>query len=558
MPYHDGLSPGQHLLAVIALLIVALVQAPAVWCQPAATQEGLPVELVVDRGQDLDEQLTTMRALYHVGEEYLPETGIIAGLKSMFTGGDEAMYATVGTLAEKAAQIRGELVKVEGIYEAGEEERGTLRSMGAEVTVEMMGGSSPQGFSEVGGPDGMPVMITGRVETAGEKALLRAETMVPSAHIAGVRVARLLEESEEWEAAADAYEAVATNGALQSRPLAAFARIRAGQIAFEHLRDEKRARGQFSAAWQPYSVSQNGTPAYYTWVPKEDNGWERMPAAEALAPRLDRLNSDLVGYKIVDVFVRIAGGSPAFGVLLMAVVVRLAIYPLTKKQLESQRRMSALQPQIKELQKKHATDKQKFQEEFWQLCQEHNCNPLGGCLPMLVQMPILIFLYHGIRDYIVQFHGTEFLWIPNLAQPDIWLLVGYTISMVAFQKMAAQSQPAADAQQQQQQQMMAYMMPLMFFFFFRSFPAAFILYWLGSNVIYFSEHLIYRRATGDETEPEAEPEDKASGKKGGLLSSMVEAAKRMQGGGGQGEEERPLSYEQQRKQEKGQKRGKRS
>lgn len=555
MPFRDRSSLRRHLLAVIALLVVAALQAPAVWCQPAATQEGLPVELVIDREQDFDDQLTTMRALYHVGEEYLPETGIIASVKSMFTGGDEAMYVTVATLAEHAARVRGDLVKVEGIYEAGEE-RGTLRSMGAEVMVEMVGGSSPEGFSEVGGPDGMPVMITGRVETEDEKALLRAEAMVPSAQIAGVRAARLLEEGEEWEAAADAYEDVATNGALQSRPLAAFARIRAGQIALEHLRDQKRARAQYSAGWQPYSASQGGTPAYYTWVPKEDNGWERTPAAEALAPRLDRLNADLIGYKIVDVFVRIAGGSPAFGVLLMAVVVRLAIYPLTKKQLESQRRMQALQPQIKELQKKHATDKQKFQEEFWQLCQEHNCNPLGGCLPMLVQMPILIFLYHGIRDYIVQFHGTQFLWIPNLAQPDIWLLVAYTISMVAFQKMAAQSQPAADAQQQQQQQMMAYMMPLMFFFLFRSFPAAFILYWLGSNVIYFSEHLIYRRATGDEAVVEPEPGEKASEKKGGFLASMVEAAKRMQGGEGNREEQRPPSYEEQRKQEKGQKRGK--
>ena len=232
----------------------------------------------------------------------------------------------------------------------------------------------------------------------------------------------------------------------------------------------------------------------------------------------------------------------------------MCIRDRTKKQLESQRRMQAIQPQIKELQQKYATDKQKFQEEFWKLCQENNCNPLGGCLPMLVQMPILIFLYRGIRDYIVQFDGQSFLWVSNLAQPNTILLILYTISMVFFQKMAAQTQPVTDPQQAQQQKMMTYMMPLMFFFFFQSFPAAFILYWLGSNLIYFGEQALYLRK--HHATEEGEGAGRSDEKSGGFISAMLDSARRLREGGTNEEEQRRLpSFEEKRRQEKQRRRG---
>jgi len=540
--------------ALLVALVLLLVAAPYGWCQ-SQSQEGLPVELVIADAPPYAEQLTTMRALYETAKESQPKGGITSGLRSMFSSKEKANYATVASLAENAPSLRGDLVETEGIYEVGED-RGVLRSMGAEITVELMGGVQPQGFDTTGGDlDGMPVQVTGRVETEGDRALLRAEVLMPSALVTGLRVARILELQEDWEAAAEAYGDVAKVPALANRPLMPFARVRGGQIAVQYLDDKGRARGQFSAAWQPYSVAKGGEPLYHTWVPIAGDGWEKQPVAEALAPRLDRLNSETVAYKIVHVFVSMAGGSTALGVLLMAFVVRLAILPLTRKQMESQRRMQAIQPQIKALQAEHATDKQKFQSEFWKLCQENNCNPLGGCLPMLVQMPILIFLYKGIRDYIVQFEGVHFLWVSNLAQPDLLLLILYTLSMIAFQKMTAQSQPVADPQQAQQQKMMAYMMPLMFFFFFQGFPAAFILYWLGSNVIYFGEQFLYmrRQADGGETAPPATtPKGKAGG---GFMSALVDAAKR-KSDAGSGDDARAPSYEDKRKQTKKGKRGK--
>jgi membrane protein insertase Oxa1/YidC/SpoIIIJ len=131
-------------------------------------------------------------------------------------------------------------------------------------------------------------------------------------------------------------------------------------------------------------------------------------------------------------------------------------------------------------------------------------------------------LYRGIRAYIWHFDNASFLWIDNLAAPDMILLVAYTISMIMFQKATQRMQPTAamNPQQAQQQQMMTWMMPIMFFFFFQSFPAAFLLYWLSSNVFYFGEQYLHksRRKSELSCDTAAPQSDKPSG---GLVSGMV-------------------------------------
>ncbi len=555
------ISHARPILALITIICIATMLGPAVLAQEAQTpaeevtvsQEGLPVELIIHGEPPLKKQLANMEALYAVAREELPEGGIWNGIKNMFSGSDEEqpMYSPAGYLEKYAERLRGDLVSTNGIWRQGEG-GGAVQSMGYTLKVEFAGDASPEGFEAVDGADGMPALVTGRIETEEDGAVLRADSVTPSALVAGTRIGRIKELQQDWEGAVETYEEVATLGPLTTRPQAAFARARAGRLALEKLDDEDRARDQYSAAWKSYTDEQNGKPAYWIWVEAEEGGWEALPAKEALAGTLNELNSHLIAYRIVDLFVRIAFGSPALGVILMAVVVRLAIYPLTKKQIVSQKRMQAIQPQIKELQKEHATDKQKFQEEFWALCQENDCNPLGGCLPMLVQMPILIFLYRGIREYIVQFEGISFLWVANLAEPNMLLLILYTLSMIGFQKMAAQSQPTADPQQAQQQKMMTYMMPIMFFFFFQSFPAAFLLYWLGSNLIYFGEMAILMRG-GVEEATEASGE-----KKSGFVSSMLDAAKNMGDGDAEEDREPPLSYAEKQRQEKSGKPGNKS
>ncbi|MCD6359694.1 MAG: membrane protein insertase YidC, partial [Armatimonadetes bacterium] len=492
-------------------------------------------------------------ALASAAKEYNPRPSLLGGCTQMFGAGGGPQPITVPLLAEHASELLNETVRVEGMYET-RDGKGILLGQDAQVRIELAGGVAPEGFDAAGGNmEGLPVAVTGTVELQDDVALVRAQLVTPSESILKVRIGRILELQGDYQGAVEAYEQVANDRMLAKTPLGAFARIRAADLAFEELRDEKLARKHYSAAWQPYSISdRDGNSIYRTWRPVPDDGWETIEARKAIAGRLQQLNSKLVAYQIVDFFVRMAGGSHALGVILMAIVVRVAIFPLTKRQLDSSRRMQTIQPQIKELQKRYGDDKQKFQEEFWKLCQENNCNPLGGCLPLLVQMPILIFLYRGIREYIVQFDHTSFLWVRDLAQPDILLLVAYTVSMIFFQKMSSMTQPAADPQQQQQQKMMAYMMPIMFFFLFQSFPAAFILYWLGSNLIYLAEHWIFLRKSGHETEAKPAAAGGETGKKG-FASSMLKAINP-----GKAESETTASsYHDKQKQEKSGKHGKR-
>ena len=306
--------------------------------------------------------------------------------------------------------------------------------------------------------------------------------------------------------------------------------MQAAAGALDQLADDGNARGMYDRAWTAYAAGTDGD--FYTWTrPEEDEQWHRQPVREVIGEPLDSLKRGGFWYSLVGTFVNIAGGHPAFGLILLAIVTRLMIYPLTKKQLSSMQAMQKIQPQIKQLQKKHKDDKQKFQGEFWNLCKEHNVNPLGGCLPLIVQMPILIMIYRGISDYVVQFDGASFLWVSNLAHPDLPLLIAYAISMFLFQKMTQAMNPAAsaDPQQAQQQKMMMYLMPAMFFFLFRGLSAAFILYWLSANLVYFVEHLWFQRThdSGDESEG-----DKKS--PGGFVAAM---AKVVSGAVGKAKEE---------------------
>lgn len=539
---------------ITAILVVTLgcMTVPG-WSEPPVSQEGLPAELVISDTPPLSEQLLIYRQLAEAAKQYNPRPSILSGCTQAFSGGNQPRSITAADMNKYATELLNVPVRVEGIYEE-RGDNGVIRSLGSEVAVVLASGTVPEGFDATGGVvSGWPVTAQGPVEIEDNKPFIRAQLVVPSEALSLLRISRVLEMQGSYEEAVKAYAKVAGNPALAKSPLGAFARIRAGDIAFDDLRNEKLARKYYSAAWQPYTVTdKEGNTIFHTWRPKDDGGWQEIGIREAITGRLHQMSSKLIGYQIVDFFIRLAAGNKALGVILMAVLVRLCIYPLTKKQLESTRRMQKIQPQIKALQKKHGDDKQAFQAEFWALCKENNCNPLGGCLPLIVQMPILIFLYRGIREYIIEFDGTSFLWVQNLSQPDIVLLIAYTISMVAFQKMSAMSQPGMDAQQQQQQKMMAYMMPIMFFFLFKTFPAAFILYWLGSNMIYIAEHWFFLRNSHDDADDDTNGSTVVASKsKTGFVGSMLNAI------GGKKDEpgETPVSYSDKHKQ--GTKHGKR-
>jgi YidC/Oxa1 family membrane protein insertase len=320
----------------------------------------------------------------------------------------------------------------------------------------------------------------------------------------------------------------------------------------------KRAAKQLSSLWTPLTAKKkNGDPLYYTWMPHGDGSWDKLPVREAIADPLDKVNRTNPWYSVVNWFVVASLGNPALGMILLALVSRIAIYPLTKKQLHSAEQMKRLQPQIKLLQEEHKADKQKFNEEFWKLCKANGVNPLGGCMPLVVQMPILIMIYGGIRAYIVPFDRASFLWVPNLSQPDTILLVAYAASMVLFQRMTNKTNPASmDPQQAQQQRMMTWMMPIMFLWLFKGLPAAFILYWLGTNLVYFAQQWWYSHQSAAALAAAGGAEagvGASGGKPAGLLSGIVKSFSRPKAADDGASPSTATSYEERTRAAKGKK-----
>ena len=186
-------------------------------------------------------------------------------------------------------------------------------------------------------------------------------------------------------------------------------------------------------------------------------------------------------------------------IILLTFVVRVLFWPLTHKSTESMKRMQELQPQIKAIQAKYKSNPQRMQQETMALYKENKVNPMGGCLPMLLQMPVLFALFSVLRNAI-ELRYSSFLWISDLSSPENLFagafkipLLGWdalnilpivmTGSMIWQQKLSAPSTAAATPEQLQQQKMMMYMMPIMMLFFFYTMPSGLTLYWTTSNLL---------------------------------------------------------------------------
>jgi YidC/Oxa1 family membrane protein insertase len=524
-------------------------------------QDGLPPELVIADKPAPDKQLQTLRALLQTVQASKPAGGgLLGGLKGLLSGGGKTMPVAPSDLLTTPDTFRGHLVSISGLYQALGKDRGQFRCEEGKCAVTVPTGILIEGLT-ADRLDGMPLTIEGMAESGGLVGQLRATKISPCPWLAELRIARLLERLGQYtgpDGAEQVYEKASQHALGAGSLFAAFAKVSAARLAFDELRDRKKAKALYSAAWNPFTpVDRRGKPKFHVWVPRADgSGWDKLSVVDAISKPLDALASTGPFYRVMDIFVIVSGGQRWLGILLLAILSRVIIWPLTKKQLSSAEAMKRLQPQIKALQDRHVDDKQKFQEEFWKLCQANGVNPLGGCLPMIVQMPILIVLWQGIRDYIVQFNGHGFLWVKNLAAPDTALLVAYTVSMIFFQKMTQKLQPnpTMTAQQQQQQSMMTYMMPLMFFMMFKTFPAAFLLYWLGTNVVYFAQQYLYTRSQAKHSAAEGTqslvPDEK---RKGGFAEGMVKMLSARGGESPQAEAETKKSLAEREAEAKGKK-----
>ncbi|MCK9328280.1 MAG: membrane protein insertase YidC [Candidatus Cloacimonetes bacterium] len=183
---------------------------------------------------------------------------------------------------------------------------------------------------------------------------------------------------------------------------------------------------------------------------------------------------------------------PNYGlvIILFALTLKILLTPLTAKSLHASKKMQKIQPMLKDIQQKYKNDVKKQQEELSKLYKEHGVSPLGGCLPMLLQMPIFFALYPILKNSI-GFRQAHFIgWITDLSEPDPYWILPILMGVFMFiqQKMMMTTQQDTsnmDEKQQamaQSQKMMMYMMPPFMVFIFSGLPSGLVLYWTVFNV----------------------------------------------------------------------------
>ncbi len=186
---------------------------------------------------------------------------------------------------------------------------------------------------------------------------------------------------------------------------------------------------------------------------------------------------------------------PNYGIVLiiLAILLKAVLYPLTHKSFESGQKMQKVQPLIKDVQARYKSDPKRMQEELQKVYKEHGVSPFGGCLPLLLQMPIFIALYNVLR-YSLDMRQAGFVgYITDLSEPDKLFILPIIMAVMMFlqQKMMTPKPMTNEkgevdekqAAMMQSQKMMLYVMPVMMFFIFRNMPAGLVLYWTTMNIL---------------------------------------------------------------------------
>jgi YidC/Oxa1 family membrane protein insertase len=185
-------------------------------------------------------------------------------------------------------------------------------------------------------------------------------------------------------------------------------------------------------------------------------------------------------------------------IILLTILVKLLFYPLTKKSLESTRKMQELGPKLKEVQEKFKDNPQKMNQAQAEFYKKEGVNPLGGCLPILIQFPFFIAMY-GLFNNHFDLRGALFIpgWITDLSSPDTVLQFGFNIPLLGnelhllpFIYLASQllygkvtQNPGQTAGAGKQAKMMMYALPIVFFFVLYNVPAGLLVYWISQNIV---------------------------------------------------------------------------
>ena len=217
-----------------------------------------------------------------------------------------------------------------------------------------------------------------------------------------------------------------------------------------------------------------------------------------------------------------------FVIVVFSLIIKIVVYPLTKQSYQSMKKMQLLQPKIAEIKEKYKDDQQKVSKETMKLYQTYGVNPAGGCLPMLLQMPIFIALWGLFRTAIELRQQPFILWIKDLSQPDVIYNLGFKLPLFGIKEISGlallmgittfiqQKMTMKDPKQQA----MVYIMPVFLTILFMSFPSGLNLYYFLFNLFSIAQQqYINHQHSGMELVPVKNPK-----KKQGFMSRLMEAA----------------------------------
>lgn len=217
-----------------------------------------------------------------------------------------------------------------------------------------------------------------------------------------------------------------------------------------------------------------------------------------------------------------------FVIIIFSLIIKLAVYPLTKQSYQSMKKMQALQPKIAELKEKYKDDPQKLNSETMKLYSTYGINPAGGCLPILLQMPIFIALW-GMFQSVIELRQQPFVWwIKDLSTPDVIYDLGFKLPLFGVQQISGLALLMGITTFFQQkmtmkdpsQKMLVYLMPVMLTILFMTFPSGLNLYYFMFNVFSIAQQYYINKAGKDvELVPVANPN-----KKKGFMARLMEAA----------------------------------
>ncbi len=176
-------------------------------------------------------------------------------------------------------------------------------------------------------------------------------------------------------------------------------------------------------------------------------------------------------------------GSYGIAIILLTLAIRLILAPLTFSQSKSMEAMKALQPEMQALQERYKDKPEEYQRKVMELYQKHKVNPLGGCLPMLVQLPFLWALFAVLREFDF---GTGFLWLTSLSAPDPYYVLPVLSAITTYIQMMMTS---ADASQKS----MMFIMPVFIGYISINFPAGLVIYWVVSNLFSMGQQYLIAR-----------------------------------------------------------------